>query len=463
MVLTPGLLRLCGATKILCCRLISSGHASQVLHVERHSGIAPHCFCVAQNVRLLFPLVLPCRNTSFFNKLTAEELWKGVTSVSNSGKKRGRGKAVGRKLARNLNRGQVIGVGQANMVWPGLNAPVIRGRELVAQQQLPEDKERLEKLLKLRDSMGSFRSLKLLPIERGWSGSKMPGRSIGPPDPVGEETFEGFDTKVLEMKMVFNMKGNHGRTRRLSVVAVTGNGNGLAGFALGKAVDTKAALRKARNRAGQKLVFVERYREHTVFHDFFTQFGKTNVFVQKKPEGYGLVCHRAIREICLMVGIKDLHARVEGPTNLQHIVKAFFLGLIRQKTHEELAEEKRLHLVEFRRENDFFPTVVASPTVCRTEKEIPADEVLDFTQYVMGDRVVLQRKKFPPFFTKLPSWEYKVKKMEQLRNLDKVKRHLIAEYGEIRSFHADKHPECRQVHPKPRGAEAQSQSQEAEA
>ena len=47
------------------------------------------------------------------NIVSAEKLWKGVTSVSNAGKKRGRGRAVGKKTAKNLNRGQVIGVGNA--------------------------------------------------------------------------------------------------------------------------------------------------------------------------------------------------------------------------------------------------------------------------------------------------------------------------------------------------------------
>ena len=71
-------------------------------------------------------------------------------------------------------------------MWPGLTVPVLRGRELVQQQQLPEDPEREEKLIKLRNEMGTFRPLKLNPLERGWSGTKLPGRSIGPPDPVGE-------------------------------------------------------------------------------------------------------------------------------------------------------------------------------------------------------------------------------------------------------------------------------------
>nr|CAD7454150.1 unnamed protein product [Timema tahoe] len=409
-----------------------------------------------------------------WSDVPAEEIWKGVTSVSNAGKKRGRGKGMGKKTAKNLNKGQIIGVGRANIVWPGLNSPVMRGRELVRQQKLPEDLERQKALLKMRDEMKTFRSLKLSPLERGWSGTKMPGRSIGVPDPVGEDTFDGFDTKVLEMKTVFNMKGNHGRKRRLSVLVVTGNSRGLAGFALGKAVDTRAALRKAKNRAGQKLMYIERYNEHTGYGEtechqsvplatkyrVFMRacqnvgmvvkawregqlFGKTKVFVTKKPEGHGLICHRAIKTICEVLGIKDLYAKIEGPTNLQHIVKAFFLGLLQQKTHEQLAEEKGLHVVEFRKEEDYFPTVVASPSLCRSQDQIQPNEVLDFTQHVLGDRVVLKRKKFPPFYTKLPSWENHLMKMEKIRNHDKVRLHLLAEYGEVRSFLTEKYSECR--------------------
>lgn len=69
-------------------------------------------------------------------------------------------------------------------------------------------------------------------------------------------------------------------------------------------------------------------------HDFYTAFGKTRIFVQKKPEGYGLVCHRVIREICKAVGIKDLYAKVEGSTkNAQHVAKAFMVGLLQQVSY----------------------------------------------------------------------------------------------------------------------------------
>lgn len=405
------------------------------------------------NVTVYTPITISHRNTSFFNKLPAEALWKGVTSVSNAGRKRGRGKGIGKKMAKNLNRGQVIGVGKDNIIWPGLTVPVLRGRELVQQQKLPEDPEREKKLIKLRDDMGNFRPLKLSPIERGWSGVKMPGRSIGPPDPIGEETFEGFDTRVLELKSVFNMKGNLGRKRQISAFVVTGNKNGSAGIALGKAVESKAALRKAKNRAGQKMLYIEIFNNHTVYHNFFCQFGKTKIFVTKKPEGYGLVCHRAIKTTCEVIGIKDLYAKIEGPTNLQHIIKAFFIGLLQQKTHQMLAEEKKLHVVEFRKENDYFPTVMASPPTCRTQEEIKPNEVMDYTQYALEDRVVLKKKKEPPFFTKLPSWENYLKKSQYTRNRAKVKVTLLAEYGKVRSFYAEKYPECVRGYREPKETE----------
>ncbi|CAD0203992.1 unnamed protein product [Chrysodeixis includens] len=378
---------------------------------------------------------------NFFNKLPAEKLWKSVTSVSNAGAKKGRGKGAGRIRIRDLNRGQVIGVGRSSMLWPGLSAPVIRGRELLKQQRLPDDPERLEKLIKIRDSMTKFRRLKLSPIERGWSGMKMPGRSLGPPDPVGEDAFTGFDTKVLQLRSLLIMKGSLGRTRNFQAMVVTGNGQGLAGFGLGRAKEMPAALRKARNRAGQKLMHFEVYNGHTIFHDFYTAFGKTKIFVQKKNEGYGLMCHRAIKEICQAIGIKDLRAKVEGSNNLQHIVKAFFIGLLQQRTHQQLAEEKKLHLVEFRSENEYFPKVVASPSEVRTKDELLKNETLDFTQYVMNNKVILKKKKFPRFYETMPHYKIYLKKYEKYRNHEKIRRDLKVEYGEVKSFLTDKYPE----------------------
>lgn len=42
--------------------------------------------------------------------VTADQLWKGCTSVSPAGRRKGRGRTV--KKIRDLNRGQIIGCGK---------------------------------------------------------------------------------------------------------------------------------------------------------------------------------------------------------------------------------------------------------------------------------------------------------------------------------------------------------------
>ncbi|CAN8009749.1 unnamed protein product [Ixodes pacificus] len=418
--------------------------------VRLFSGLSLHCKSATSLTQakasgvLLRPLeptnAVECiRGTSFFVKLTAEQLWKGVTSVSNAGRKRGRASGHSRKLSKDLNRGQVIGVGKVNMVWPGLNAPVVRGKEVVERVLLPPDKQREEKLLQLRNEMHGFRPLKLTPLERGWCGTRAPGRSIGPPDPVGDETFEKFDTIVVESRMVSRMTGNLGRTRRHKAVVVVGNKNGLIGFASGKAPDAKAALRMAKNRAIQRLRYIDRFEDHTVYHNFFTQYGPMKMMVTKKPKGYGLVCHRIFKEVCKLAGITDIHVKLmdcrAGSATV--LLRAFILGLHNQKTHQQLADEKRLHLVEFKRETDNFPRVVASPkNGCRTAEQIGTDEELDFDLVVSGGRLAKPPPKYVPWYIRhnTKGWQVHLRKVDPYRNAYNTRLQLTARYGKLCSF-----------------------------
>lgn len=49
--------------------------------------------------------------------VAADQLWEGVVAVSNAGRKRGRGKRVGRRKITDLNRGQMIGTGESCVGW----------------------------------------------------------------------------------------------------------------------------------------------------------------------------------------------------------------------------------------------------------------------------------------------------------------------------------------------------------
>jgi len=118
-----------------------------------------------------------------------------------------------------------------------------------------------------------------------------------------------------------------------------------------------------------------------------------------------------------------------------------------QKSYQQLADEKRLHLVEFKSENGNYPVVIASPSEVRKPEEVTSHEILDFTQYVLGGKVILQKKKYPPFYTKLPLWKTKLLKLERLRHFDETRIKLIAEHGALHSFLTEKYPEAK-LHPK---------------
>lgn len=392
-----------------------------------------------QSHKILYQPVRYRGATGIFSRQSADHLWKSVIAVSNAGRKRGRGRTRHRGKIKDLNKGQIIGIGKANIRWPGLSAPIIKGRELIKQEQLPPDPSYQDNLIKLRDQMGRPRRMRLAPIERGFSGNRLPGRKIGPPDPIGEDTFEGFETICLELKPVAHMTKAFGRYRTVSATCVTGNGNGLVGYAKGKALEGKSAVKAAKNRAAQRLMYIERYNDHTVCHNFYSRFYNTKVYAWKKPEGYGLKCHRVIKAICEVAGIRNLAAKVERSTNPDCVAKAFLLGLLRQKTLQELANEVQLHVVEFSAEHGNFPKVVASPPAVKTDVTEPPD----FDQYIMDGKIFHRRKKPMPGYTKYVGYPIMVRKWENIRNHKEQKQALRAEYGELRSFLTEKYSECK--------------------
>lgn len=330
-------------------------------------------------------------------------------------------------MAKDLNKGQSLGLGKNSRVWPGLNSPVLRGYELVHSQKMTDSHDKVNGIMKLRDSMSNFRIMKLNPIDRGWSGSKMPGRSIGPPDSVGEEEFSSFDTRVLENKIVFIMKGNMGRKRRYSVLSVTGNGNGLAGFATAKAPEVRTALRKSKNRAGQKLININLCENRTIYHDFYTAFGKTKIYCFQKPNGYGLICHRAIQTICKVIGIKDLYAKIEGSTNVQHIVKAFFIGIMQQRSYENIANETNLYVVQKQKAKNGYAEVRGMPYSPTTNPYNAA--VADYMHFTLGNQIVLKEKKIFPFYFNSKGHQLYQTKEERFRNQAFVRLHdLVNSY-----------------------------------
>ncbi|ELU12582.1 hypothetical protein CAPTEDRAFT_156921 [Capitella teleta] len=367
----------------------------------------------------------PQRQLGFLTELNQESLWGGVTGVSNAGRKRGRAKRVGRAQDINLNKGRPLGSGRDNILWPGLNTPVLKHSVINKISQVPVNPERDERLAKIREQHSGFKRSAPPPLVRGWTGARMGGKSIGQPEAVGDYEFEGFDSRVLEIRMVANMTGTIGRKRRFSSFICVGNGNGIAGFGSGKSKNMAAAMRVGKNRAAQNLMYIPLFEGHTVYHDMFVKYHKSKIFIHKKEKGYGLKCHRALKTLCQMIGIKDLHVRVEGSTkNIRAITKGFFDALNNQENHQDLANRTGYHIVERRKERDYFPTVVASPVDREVKQERMTNEEedieLDYERLYHGGRSEYKHPPRKQFYEKTVGWRRRYAREHKARN----QRHL---------------------------------------
>uniref|UniRef100_A0A8C8BKV8 Small ribosomal subunit protein uS5m n=1 Tax=Otus sunia TaxID=257818 RepID=A0A8C8BKV8_9STRI len=294
---------------------------------------------------------------SFFISVTADELWKGALAETGVGVKKGRGKRRKKKLRKDLNRGQEIGEGRSGFLWPGLNAPVIQsGRVQTVTQRKKEEQERIQSdIAQQRDTWEKKRKMKVK-REGGWSGKCWGGVILDPPDPGPHG---GKKTDYLSVKNVFCMKAKEGRKKSIRALVAVGNGKGAAGM------------------CKEEFSCNPFLSSPPVYHDITVKFKRTTIRMRKQNKGYGLRCHRAIITICKLIGIKDMYARVSGSKNLINITRALFKGLTQQKSHQQLANQKSLYVVEFREEQGPLPIVVALPEGTVREDPEPEDVVPD--------------------------------------------------------------------------------------
>lgn len=356
----------------------------------------------------------------------SNELWKSVLSVSNQGSKKGRAKRRGAGRVKDLNLGQNLGDGKMQVVWPGLNQDVMDRKREQKIQVLGEDVDREKKLTELRNKMDKFKKITIPPHERGFTGSGLNGKTIGAPLSYDDVNFDDFDTRIIMYKSMLMHKSILGKKKTVSCFAITGNHNGIVGYGTGKGPMAGGAIKLAKAHASQRLLHIERYEERTLFHNFYEEYYHTKVYAEKKPKGYGLVCHRIVRKLCELIGIKDIYVKVEGSRNAQNITKAFLSGLLSQRKYADIAADKNLFVVEFKPETNYFPTVLGSPpptSLADMEKSVMGntnikssssssndeDDLRDLNLYLFDNRFRGEQKKKLPFYNDYPSYKQYLK------------------------------------------------------
>jgi hypothetical protein len=76
--------------------------------------------------------------------------------------------------------------GKFNTQWPGLNSPVMQGREIVSITERSPDPLREQRLLEVRNRLDRFRRLSIPSSERGFTGGSPAGKSLGAPESINE-------------------------------------------------------------------------------------------------------------------------------------------------------------------------------------------------------------------------------------------------------------------------------------
>ncbi|KAF1740565.1 hypothetical protein MXB_1673, partial [Myxobolus squamalis] len=144
---------------------------------------------------------------------------------------------------------------------------------------------------------------------------------------------------------------------------VVGNGNGILGMGQGDSINKYDSIILARNNAAKYLYHIPLQSNHTIIHRVLSKMNKLKITFDPKPDGYGLRCHRIIKSICKVSGIRNLHARLLGNSRKSiSIVKATIQALSTQENHQELAERTGCYVVKMNHENFNFPEIIAIPS-----------------------------------------------------------------------------------------------------
>ncbi|CAI4223004.1 unnamed protein product [Auanema sp. JU1783] len=376
-------------------------------------------------------------SVNFFMRRNQQELWKTLTSVSKSGQKKGRRNT--RQQVRPLQNFYRIGSSPMKVQYPGLNAPLnVTVSEPVSVVEQDEDEAKsslglIRTKLEERKDTGKRRNReKLHPLERGFSGTQLVGQKLGPPPPIDQTNFDDFESFCLEVKRTSNMTKVFGRVHTMSALVITGNGNGLAGYAVGKAPihRTTTAIIDGMNMASKKLFFVDLHEGRTIYQDFYAECRNTRVFAQRRPPGFGLTCHPRLMKICEVIGIKDIYVKVEGSTkNYLALTHAFITGLLNQESHQKLAERKGLHVVEMSPSRHFLPQIVASPILTPLKEEDELDELdrLNLDDFYGEGRYPLRKPKQLPFYANTPGHLDAQWRKHPFRNHEEVMVRLLAD------------------------------------
>ena len=140
---------------------------------------------------------------------------------------------------------------------------------------------------------------------------------------------------VLTRRISKVVKG--GRKLRFNALVVVGDGEGVVGAGLGKAITIPDAVRKGNAVAKRSLIRIP-LKGSTIPQESRCKKGASIVLIKPAPVGTGLIAAAAVRAVLDLAGVKDVVAKTLGSRNPINVVYATIDAL---KKLRDPAEELR--------------------------------------------------------------------------------------------------------------------------
>ncbi len=128
-----------------------------------------------------------------------------------------------------------------------------------------------------------------------------------------------------------------GKNLSFTALVVVGDGNGHAGFGMGKAREVPMAIRKAVEQAKKNLLKLN-LKGTTVPHQVVGRYGSGQVLLKPAPEGTGIIAGGPVRAVMEVAGIQNVLTKCIGTSNPHNVIKATFDALLKLKDPLQVAE-----------------------------------------------------------------------------------------------------------------------------